>query len=220
MTNLHDLALALAQSLTGPWGAYLKNRLGAAQQATVDSVLRSLQRRISRVESRLRTDAFDSGDLAELVLRMIRVAEGTLRQERVDLAAEVIARFLRHDEADGRVSFDQAEFLMNVAQTLPLEAFRVLAVATSQVRNKLGKLEAGESVSIDFRRLRSELGGLDPDYLMGLIGELDRFNLLRRGNPPFVAMGEKYDGYGLDLTPIGLQLVEILRDLEEESEDG
>ena len=47
---------------------------------------------------------------------------------------------------------------------------------------------------------------------MGLVGDLDRFNLVHKIGSPPSTMGEKYDDYGMHLTPLGYQLTQIVRE--------
>ncbi len=173
---------------------------------------RVLERRVGRLEGKLGDGVIDNGELTELVLKMIHLSGTTICREKIELAAEVVARAIASDEGGKRISFSQAEFLLNVVRELPIYSFHVLGKAREQVRNMELRFlkDEGYSTRIDFRRLRTDLEGIDEDFLMGLLSELARFNLINMEDPPSIRVGGKYDQSDMKLTPLGYQLIQML----------
>jgi hypothetical protein len=64
-------------------------------------------------------------------------------------------------------------------------------------------------VPIVFEQLQLALPDFSASLLMGLIGELDAFNLIHRAGVPGIRTAD-YGNYSLEVTPLGARFVKYL----------
>ena len=66
-----------------------------------------------------------------------------------------------------------------------------------------------KSVPIVFEQLQLEQPDIAASLLMGLVAELDRFNLMHRASSPGIRTPD-YSNYSLEVTPLGARFVKHL----------
>jgi hypothetical protein len=80
-----------------------------------------------------------------------------------------------------------------------------------------------QNVRFEFVRLQQQLGGMDADLLMGLLGELSSFGLIFLPSEPAVSMGQadrKYHNHAIESTPLGWRFKAYVLDPGSTQETG
>lgn len=177
---------------------YVQNATERSIQLAVDE-LRAL---LIALETRVDPESVNKEEFAELFKSCYLMIVRTHQHEKRTAAVRLIANILLREGDPEKLSYTELDHFVHCLDSLSIGAVTTLAHAVEFVRsNNASDLEK-KSVSLNFSDLHKRMPDVSPDLLMGLVGELDRENLLHRPGAPSIRTA-RYANYAIELTPIG-----------------
>lgn len=199
----------------GPAGAFLSTwvsaRLQESTNESIDLSLRLLRARLERLEGRVADAIEDESETAELIKLWIWVASRSHHESKLRAAANLVANHLLKKSDRERLTFSETDLFMHSLDSLSVGALEVLLTAHELAKFETRADPSRELVRVDFGRIHQRMPATDSSLLMGMIGELDRFNLLHKLGSPGVRQ-ENYQNYPIEMTPLGWRLVGFISD--------
>lgn len=123
------VGISVIESLTGPLGAFIASYFAHDSIQVIERQLRSIDRRIGRLEERGRVDRLlaDSPETCDLLKSSLLILQRVHRREKVECAGNIIVHsFLRESDKDF-IAFDQLDFFVRVLERLSYGAIAVLS---------------------------------------------------------------------------------------------
>lgn len=217
----HALAIVKAGLSTlpivgGPLASLIGDYIPSATQRTVERALQSLERKLEELGGRIDYANINKDEFSEIFKSSYYTIVRTHQQRKIDLAVSLIANTLLNRADIAKLSFNEADHFSRCIEQLSTGAFEVLGEATATIRDANNIRQEHEldprymqAYQFEFGLLKLRFTDYDPSLLMGLIGELDSFNLLHRKGIPEIPTPD-YGNYPLELTRLGLRFVHFL----------
>jgi hypothetical protein len=178
-------------------------------QRSIERTVELLQERLTVLQDRIDVEAVDKDEFSELFKSCYLVAVRTHREEKLRAAAGLLANLLLKPGDPAKLSYDEIDHFVRCLDVLSIGAITVLGAAWSIVRALPPSLQGGTSLSLEFEQICKKLSPqIDPELVMGLVGELDARRLLHLRVPAFRTQG--YGNYQVELTPLGQRFVSFV----------
>jgi hypothetical protein len=163
-----------------------------------------LGQRLNALELRIDVQSVNKNEVADLFKSFRAIAERTEQEEKLQAAASLLASVFLKPGDPAKVTYTELDHLMRCVEHLSSGAIMVLGAARHLVTT--AHLDQWGNSRIMFSDLQRELKNMDAWLLMGLVSELDVFNLLRVETSPAISMPH-FGNYPLHLTPLGKRFV-------------
>jgi len=176
-------------------------------------------RRIAELGYRIDVQCVKTDQFFDLFKNLTVVTSRTQYEEKYRAAANILGNaLLKAGDAD-KLPFDELDHFTRCIENLSISAIRVLHRALErgviQDRRHRDNDLSQRNVRIEFGQLRADLGEPDADLLLGLVGELNSFNLLHLKGIPGIGYGDgeqKYHNYPVETTPLGHRFKKFILD--------
>ncbi len=176
-------------------------------QRSVERTVALLTQKFASLEGRLDADAVDKDEFSELFKSCSLVAVRTTQEEKLRAAASILANLVLKNGDPEKVPYTELDHLIRCLEGLSIGAIAVLGAARNIAYRSNVTPDRNGGKTIQFEKLREELKDWDLSLLMGLVSELNSYNLLRIEGTPAIVMPE-YGNYPLTLTPLGARFVD------------
>lgn len=206
----HILAVVKAGVSAVPYvGGLLASLIGdyipMSTQRNIEHTAELLRGKITSLEARLDVEAVDKDEFAELFKSCYLVIVRTHHEQKLRAATALIANLLLKSGDPDKVSYNELDHFVRCLDALSIGAINVLGAAYNLRLGAQGDNEG--NLNLEFGRIRNRLGTVDPHLLMGLIAELNTFNLMRFGRPLAISL-PNFESHPVQLTPLGIRFVE------------
>lgn len=193
----------------GPLASLIGDYIPTATQRSVDKAITQLQAQIVALGDRVNVDAVNRDEFAELFKTAYLIIVRSHHEARLSAAANLIANLLLRPGDQQKLSYTELDHFARCLDHLSRGAMHVLARSVAIAEQQAPDFLEHKSLPIVFHQLQAELSELSPSLLMGLIGELDGFNLMHRAGVPDIRTAD-YGNYSLEVTPLGARFVKHL----------
>lgn len=205
----HILAIVKAGVSAVPvFGGSIASLIGdyipTATQKSVEESINFLKTQLEQLGDRVDAEYIDKDEFSELFKSCYLIMIKTHQDKKLQGAAKLIANILLKKGDPDKLSYTELDHFVQCLDSLSIGAIEVLGhvvtVANNIERKKVGK----ENVRISFSNINKRLPDIEADLLMGLLGELNSFNLVYVNVTPSVRMAN-YATCPIELPPIGVR---------------
>jgi len=200
-------ALNLVPSVGGAIASLIGDYVPLSTQRSVEKATELLQEKLAALGERLDVDVVDKDEFSELFKSCYLLIVRTTQEVKLRAAAALIANLLLKPGDPEKVPYTELDHLVRCADSLSVGALLALGAAKQLVAKSNGQPDSEGNYTITFEQLHGKLAPMDISLLMGLIGELNSYNLLRIASQPAIRTPQ-YGNYPLQLTPLGRRFVE------------
>lgn len=200
-------ALNAVPVVGGSIASLIGDYMPLSTQRSIERTTDLLSQRLATFEGRLDTDAVDKDEFAELFKSCYLVVVRTNQETKLRAAAAILANLLLKPGDPEKASYTELDHLVRCLEALSVGAMAALGAAKQLVSKQKVQPDNEGNYRITFEQLRSELPDMEPSLVMGLVGELNSYNLLRIAGQPSIRTAH-YGNHPLELTPLGLRFVE------------
>ncbi|MBU1702317.1 MAG: hypothetical protein KJ970_12040 [Candidatus Eisenbacteria bacterium] len=210
----HAISIAKAASnlipfVGGPISSLIGDYLLTTTQKAIDQTLEYLKERVESLEERLDSDVVDKDEFVELFKSCYLIIVRTHQEAKLRGAANLLANmFLKSGDGE-KMDYTEIDHFVRCLESLSIGSVKILGQA-----NKLAKMSNRQAATttptrITFEELNKEVLPMAPSLLMGLIGELNAFNLLHIPGAPAIRE-PGYQNYSIEIPPLGRRFVEYV----------
>lgn len=177
-----------------------------------EALLRRFGRELDRLRDRIvdvacRNEQLER-HLSEVVTQASIIARRSHNPAKLDAAARLMANALLRDGDAELIEHAERQLFLNALESLSDAAITLIVKAQNSLSHPDTLKLKTNLVRADFSDLKRSLP-LEDSLLMGVVGELDRFNLLHKIGSPGVRTG-LYDNYPIHITPLAARFVRFL----------
>ena len=199
--------LNLVPSIGGAIASLIGDYMPLSTQRSIEKTTELLREKLTMLEGRLDVNIVDKDEFSELFKSCYLVIVRTTQEAKVRAAAALLANLLLKPGDPDKVSYAELDHLVRCLDSLSVGAIMALGAANRLVVDQKVSADGEGNYNINFEYLHAKFATMESFLLMGLIGELNAFNLLRIvGRPAIVTT--RYGNYPLQLTPLGQRFVE------------
>jgi hypothetical protein len=188
-----------------------------AHEESIRLAVEAIDNRVAKLQDRVSVDAVRRDEFVDLLKSWAATVQRTQYEEKLTAAGNVLANAMLRDGDHEKLTYSELDHFTRCLEQLSLKAIHVLHAIIN--RANLGRRPAEthrRNVRFEFVRLREDLNGIDPDLLMGLLGELNSFGLIFLPSEPGVSMGQegerKYHNHAIESTPLGYRFKAYILD--------
>jgi hypothetical protein len=201
-----DHALAIAKAglnavpvVGGPLASLIGDYVPTSRQRSLEKAVNLFCEKVAEIEGRIKPDAINKEEFAELFGKFEELAAKTNREEKLRAAANILANALLPPGDSNKSPFDELDHLMHCVGALSSGAIALLGASIQAI----GQRRRQGDRRFTFPEVKQRLPGTDPDIIFGLASELRSFNLLHITE--VIVGGSSPDNYGYQVTPVGLR---------------
>ena len=196
--------LNLVPGVGGAIASLVGDYVPLSTQRGIERTVDLLREQLTALQGRLDTDAVDKDEFSELFKSCYLVAVRTHHEEKLRVAAGLLANLLLKPGDPDKLTYTELDHFVRCLDALSIGAITVLGAALSIMRASPSNLEG--QARFDFERLRTKLPRqMEPELVMGLVGELNACYLLHLEEPAIKT--PQFGNYSLELTPLGRRFV-------------
>ena len=181
---------------------------------SVEHTQELLKQRLVDLEDRIDPELVNKEEFAELFkscyLTIVRTHQESKRRGAASLLSNIL---LKEGDAE-KLSYTELDHFARCLDALSIGAIEVLghvvALAKSDREYGIGLVRK------NFAGIHQRVTNIAPDLLMGLLGELNSFNLVHLTGSPSMR-SENYANYPIELTPLGVRFAEQILQLDTQS---
>lgn len=145
-------------------------------------------------------------EFAELFKTAYLTIVRTHQEEKLLAVTALIANILLKDGDPEKLSYTELDHHARCIDALSIGAIKVLGNVVDIVRRSTtGALEK-RSFNISFDLLQHRMTDMEPSLLMGLLAELNSWNLVHLPGAPTVRTAD-YSNYNIEIPPLGIGFV-------------
>lgn len=208
-----DHALSVAKAgieaiplVGGPIASLLGDYLPNATERNLKRGMALFEEKLRAIERRV-DEQVDPDEFAELFKSCFLIWQRAHSEAKLRGASNVLAHLLLRREDPQKVPYSELDHYVHALESLSTGAIEVLGHLYSRAGTPISGTVPFRPQATSFEAIIRDLPQHDPSLLMGLIGELDRFNLVLRREPPSIHR-EGYLDYSVTLTPLGVRFCE------------
>lgn len=215
----HAIALVKAgMNLLPGYGGAIASLIGdyipTATQRNLAMAVELLEKRLIELDQRIDVETVNKEEFAELFKTAYLIIIRSHKEERIRAAMRLVANLLLNKDDPEKLSYTELDHFARCLDQLSIGALAVLSQAVMAAEKQAPGFLLHKSVAVNFHQLHGYLPDFSAPLLMGLIGELDSFNLIHRVGVPTVRTSD-YGNYSLEVTPLGARFVQhLLADTE------
>lgn len=209
-----DHALALVKAglsgipvVGGSIASLVGDYIPTATQKSIDQALEFLRCHLEELDDRIDVEAVNKDDFSELFKSCYLSIVRSHREEKLRAAAAILANLLLREGDPDKCSYTELDHFSRCVETLSSGAVEVLGISVRDPDPELDRTM--DSYRLNFGRVQTLFPQYSPDLLMGLIAELDRANLLHRGNTPMIET-PGYENVPVKITSLGMRFSRFL----------
>jgi hypothetical protein len=200
-------ALNAVPTVGGAIASLIGDYVPLSTQRSITRTVDLLAEKLKAVEGRIDIDAVDKNEFSELFKSCYLVAVRTSQESKLHAAAAILANLLLRQGDSEKLPYTELDHLVRCLDGLSIGAITVLGMARNIVREGKISADSNGGQTFSFEQLHAELREWDLSLLMGLVSELNSYNLLRiEGRPAIIT--SKHGNYPLTLTPLGTRFVD------------
>jgi hypothetical protein len=199
--------LNLIPSIGGAIASLIGDYVPLSTERAIETTTELLREKLTALEGRLDTEIVDKDEFSELFKSCYLVIVRTNQETKLRAAAALLANLLLKPGDSEKVSYTELDHFVRCLDSLSVGAILTLGAANQlAVEQNLPKDSDG-NYTINFEQLHSKLTPMESSLLMGLVGELNAFNLFHTVGRPAIPTAQ-YGNYPVQLTPLGRRFVE------------
>ncbi len=202
-------AVGIVPGVGGAIASLIGDYIPTSTQRNLEKAVDSFGAQLTALGDRISTESMNKEEFAELFKTAYLILIRSHHHERSEAATRLMTNALLKPQDPEKLSYSELDHFARCLDQLSIGALDVLAQAVAIARHRAGSFLDHKSVSITFLQLQNTRRAFSPSLLMGLIGELDRFNLMHRAGVPGIRAPD-YENYQLEVTPIGARFAEYL----------
>ena len=201
--------LELVPVVGGPLASLVGDYIPTATQKNIDRAIAEIQAQLAVLGDRVSTETVNRDEFAELFKTAYLIIVRSHHETRLAAAARLVTNILLRPGDPDKLSYTELDHIARCLDQLSLGALKVIARAFGIANRQAPGFLKHKSVPIVFEQLQLEQPDLSASLLMGLVAELDRFNLMHRASSPSIRTPD-YGNYSLEVTPLGARFVKHL----------
>jgi hypothetical protein len=200
-------ALNAVPVVGGSIASLIGDYIPLSTQRSIERSGELLAKRLADLEGRIDSDAVDKDEFSELFKSCYLTIVRTSQEVKLRAAAAILANLLLRPGDPEKLSYTELDHLTRCLGSLSIGAITTLGAAKQMVVRAKMSPDGEGNYRFNFEQLRAEVPSIEPALFMGLVGELNGYNLLRiEGLPPIRT--PEYANHPLELTPLGWRFVE------------
>lgn len=211
-----DHALALIKAgisavpgIGGPIASLIGDYIPNHTQRSIERLIDILKEILSIIENRIDLVTINKDELAELFKSAYFTTVRTHQEEKIRAAAALITNLLLKNEDEDKLSYTEIDHFARSIDSLSVGAIKAMGhifdICTEKVEGNI----LGRSFNHSFDLLQGRWPNIEPSLLMGLVSELNAFNLVHIPGAPSIRTAN-YGNYNIELTPLGVRFVKYL----------
>ena len=176
-------------------------------QRSIGRASELIAQRLCTLEARLAADLIDKDEFADLFKSCYITIVRTTNETKLRAATSILVNLLLRPGDPEKLSYTELDHFTRCLEALSIGAISILGTATELVTRFRIEPDSEGSYRFTFEQLHSKLRAIDASLFMGLVGELNTFNLIRISGFPPIRMPE-YGNHQLELTSLGKRFVD------------
>jgi hypothetical protein len=188
----------------GSVASLIGDYIPTATQKSVEKGIDILKSRLEELGDRIDAEYVDKDEFSELFKTCYLIMVKTHQEKKLQGVAELIANILLKKNDPNKLSYTEIDHFVRCLDALSIGAIEALGhivvVARTIQRSKIGK----ENVRINFSGLHNRLPDMNPELLMGLLGELNSFHLVYVTPTPTIRTAN-HANCPIELPPMGFR---------------
>jgi len=200
-------ALNAVPVVGGSIASLIGDYIPLSTQRSIDRATELLARRLCDLEGRIDPDAVNKDQFSELFKSCYLAVVRTTQEAKLRAASAILANLLLKPGDREKLSYSELDHLIRCTDALSVGALAALGAA-NRIASAPGMApDVNGSYSLTVQQVHDALPEFDASLLMGLIGDLNTYNLLRISGVPPIRMTQ-YGNFQLELTSLGRRFVE------------
>lgn len=200
-------ALNAVPMVGGSIASLIGDYVPLSTQRSIEQATELLQKKLISLEGRIDADAVNKDEFSELFKSCYLVVVRTTQESKLRAVSAILANLLLKPGDAEKLSYAELDHFVRCLDGLSVGAITVLAVARSLTARGNIQPDHDGNQTLSFETLSNELKTIEPSLLLGLVGELNTFNLIHIQGRPAIPTAQ-YGNYPLSLTPLGKRFVE------------
>jgi hypothetical protein len=201
--------LSAMPKVGGPIASLIGDYIPTATQRSIKESIEMLKKQLASLESRLDVDAVNKDEFAELFKSCYFCIIRTHQEEKLRAATALISNILLKDCDPDKLSYTELDHYARCIDALSIGAIQTLGHAYNLMQLTGRQSQTWPPHRFNFGDLRRKMGEIEPDLLMGLVAELNNYNLLHLCGDPSVRT-QFFDNSPIEFTSLGKKFVERL----------
>jgi hypothetical protein len=201
--------LEIIPAVGGPLASLVGDYVPTSTQRNVEQAIGRLQSQLVALGDRVDTEAVNKDEFAELFKTAYLIIIRSHHEERLAAATHLITNLLLRPGDPDKLTYTELDHFARCLDQLSLGALQILVRSVAIANRQAPGFLAHKSVAVMFQQLQMEAPDFPASLLMGLVAELDRFNLMHRAGVPSIRTAD-YGNYSLEVTPLGARFVRYL----------
>ncbi len=206
-------AVSAIPGVGGSLASLIGDYIPSSTERSIERTLEMLQERLERLEERVDTEGLNKDEFSELFKSCYLIIVRTHQESKLRAAANLITNILLKPGDPVKLSYTVLDHFVRCLDALSIGAIETLGKALSIAERDRDKNSLKESIRINFEDLQRDSPETEPALLMGLVGELNSFNLVHLSGAPSVRTPD-YANYPIEFTPLGGQFVKYILEAE------
>ena len=199
--------LSLIPSVGGAITSLVGDYLPLSTQRSIEITTDLLREKLASLEGRLDAEIVDKDEFSELFKSCYLIIVRTTQITKLRAAAALLSNLLLKPGDPEKVSYAELDHLVRCLDSLSVGAILALGAANQLVVEQRLQKDSDGNYTINFEQLHAKLTPMESFLLMGLVGELNAFNLFHAVGRPAIRTAQ-YGNYPVQLTPLGQRFVE------------
>ena len=186
----------------GPIASLIGDYIPTATQRSIEQTMEMLKDRLEKLENRIDPGAVNKDEFSELFKTCYYTAVRTHQESKLRAVVALLENLLLKENDPEKLSYTELDHFARCIEVLSVGAIEVLGYVVKVGRQRDRKKFGNQPVSLDFQDVQNCVPRMDPDLLMGLLGELNAYHLVHLIGSPNVRT-KNYGNYPLEIPPIG-----------------
>jgi len=193
----------------GTIASLIGDYIPTATERTIRESIKILSKRIEEFGDRIDDECVNKDEFSELFKSCYLIIVRTHQEKKIRGVVELICNILLKKNDTDKMKYTEIDHFTRCLDALSIGAIEVLGyvvtVARARNRERVGK----ENIRMDFADVQNRVPEIEPDLLMGLLGELNSFHLVFVNPTPGVRM-ISYQNSPVELPPIGARFAKYI----------
>jgi len=214
----HTLAIvkagiSLVPYIGGSIAGLMSDYIPDATERSRNEALNYLKIDLEKLQERIDVESINKDEFSELYKSCYLTMTRTHKQEKLRATASIITNILLKEGDPNKLSFNELDHYTRCIDSLSIGAIEIVGIIYNNKKIKEGVQEK-RFHNFDFSLLQRLKPDIEPSFLMGLLCELNSFNLVHmRGVPEFRKVN--FSNYQFVATVLGATFVEYILQLPE-----
>ncbi len=209
LTAFVKAALQFFPLVGAPVSSLIGDYVDGHTQRSINEAVDVFHQRITELGDRVDSEFVLRDEVVEVFKSCYLTIIRTHNHDKLRAAANIVANALLKERDPDKLGYTELDHFTRCIENLSTGAIEVLSVCVRVARKEARVGEVPGSFVLNFDRLCTELASLEPPLLLGLVGELNVYNLLHLRGFQGIRTSD-YGNYPIEVTPLALRFADRL----------